>query len=134
MKSVILATLVALASASAVACPGNPDCQNGQCKLKKHDLATSLGLEGEKAQAVKALQAQYKADREALKGEMHALSEGYKSELAKLLTEDEYAKVEAMISRHGEHGGHSQGGYHDSDKGGDKPRQCDHDKGEHKHH
>lgn len=129
MKQLVLATVMTLASAAALACPGNPDCKDGQCKLKKSDIATQLGLEGEKANAVRKLQQDYKADHKALKQDMHALKANYKSELAALLSEEELAKVEAMMAHHHGHHAHHKG---DADKG-DNPRQCDHKKGEHKH-
>ena len=128
MKQLVLAAMMTLASTAAFACPGNPDCKDGQCKLKKGDIVAGLGLEGEKADAVRKLQESYKADRKALKQDMHALKANYKSELATLLSEEELAKVEAMMSHHH---GHHKGEY---SKKGDKPRQCDHKKGEHKHH
>lgn len=130
MKQLVMASVLMLASAAAFACPGNPDCKDGQCKLKKSDIATHLGLEGEKADAVRKLQESYKADRKALKQDMHTLTANYKSELAGLLSEEEFAKVEEMMAHHQGHQGHHKGGKAEADK----PRQCDHKKGEHKYH
>lgn len=129
MKIFVLATLMTLASGTALACPGNPDCKDGQCKLKKSDIVTQLGLAGDKADAVRKLQASYQADHKALKQDMHALKANYKSELAALLSEEELAKVEAMMAHHGHHD-HAKGEHSAKT---DKPHQCDHKKGEHQH-
>jgi hypothetical protein len=123
VKTFGMATALMLSASLAMACPGKEgDCKDGQCKLKKNDIATILKLEGDRAEQLRAMQKKHHAELKALKEENHAsmatVRENHKLELSSLLSEDEMQKVEAvMAERHKHHGDH-HGGHHASpDKG-----------------
>ena len=109
VKTLGVATALMLSASLAMACPGKEGkCKDGQCKLKKNDIATILKLEGERAEQVRAVQSKHKAEikalREGQKAKVAALRENHKGELSALLSAEELAKVEAvMAERHKHH-------------------------------
>ena len=119
LKSILTVAALTVFASTAMACP------DGQCKLKKHDIAAFLKLDGDKATQVREAQARHKAERQALKEQMHALSASHKTELGQLLSADEMAKVDAMMAEHKgyrcEHG-------HGEPAADGTPRQCHHNK------
>lgn len=129
----IFASALLLGSVVVMACPGKEgECKDGQCKLKKNDIAAYLELEGDKAEKVRALQKKQKEELKALRVErveaMSAKRTLHKSELRALLTEDEMIKVKEMLSVHRHHDT-KKGGHHHPESV--KPKQCKHkDKGD----
>ena len=114
--------VLALSAGVAVACPHGKhggDCKNRECKLKKPDLVAELGIEGERAEQVAAMQARHREERKALKAQMSELKANQKLELADVLTSDELESLEQKRS-------YRKGGHHhglDAD-GHPKPKQC----------
>lgn len=104
----------------AFACPGEggkhaeykhdkhaKQCAEGQCPhhSKKQDIVAALGLEGDKAAAVKKIQEAYKAEKKALKESQQeqakTLREAQESELATVLSSEEMSKLKEMeMSKH----------------------------------
>ena len=121
VKTLGMATALMLSASLAVACPGKEgECKDGQCKLKKNDIATFLKLDGERAEQVRAVQKKHKAEIKALREDSHtqmsALRENHKGELGTLLSVEELAKVDEMMAKqhkhHGSHHGEQHKGHH----------------------
>ena len=131
----VAAAVFALGTSAACACPHGEhkgDCKDGQCKHKKRDIVKALSLEGTRAEQVKEIQKRYRAERKALKAQLKALREAQRGELAQLLSEEELAKVDAMMAErsHYKGGKHHGFGAHD----GPQPKQCKGKKHKENHH
>lgn len=118
VKTLGMATALMLSASLAVACPGKEgDCKDGQCKLKKNDIATLLKLDSERAEQVRAVQKKHKTEIKALRQERHAemaaLRESHKGELGALLSAEELAKVDEMMAKQHKHHGSDHHGAHD---------------------
>ena len=128
------AVVLSLASSLALACPGKPDCKDGQCKLK-NDIAKVLELDSERAEQVREMQKAHKKARRELRTEQHeqlkTLRGDHKAELATILSAEELAKFDKVMAERKAHHSH-KGGHSHKEGGHGSPKQCA-GKDKHKH-
>lgn len=127
IKWLLLPAVLCFASSMAMACEGG--CKDGQCKLKKKDMSALLGLDGVRADQLRALEKQHKGEKKALRDEhrsqKQALREKHEGELSALLSTEEQARLKPLTAH---------GSQHKHDKPHScKDGQCPHKKGRHHH-